>query len=451
MFPCAKKIRIEAEQEEVIPATIDSLFDEVLVEIFGFLDAESLKNAALVCKTWDRLIGSTAVTMKKFVLQIYEKEGEEIEFDDEFVSTRRHQNVKLSRKDGVRILNNFDVSHAKTFEISLDDLTEPIWPILVGMTMLKCLTLKTVKFNGGAQQANFPKLVQLTVSHAESEDPFQYVRAENLEIFECLYVEDPIKAVEFLKSCEKLKSFHLNLFVLVMLLEIKDMFNMKFQLTELSVYPIMRGRVINAASFSRFLMSQANSLTSLSLHTYQLLDDWIEVYKTIFKLTKLTKLDINFYTHFINTFSQRIEVNPLRSLKELSLVVPDLSACRFELFLRRFPRLQKFSILCETTVSEGVIDILGRQPMLTSVKFHGASVKLTPIFDKIKINYGKLKTLVFLFSDHHTRFIRFDVPEDSTQWNVQEQEEKFQRIKEQQGKGEQSMVDIMRVLSQCEY
>lgn len=455
MFSCAKKIRFEAVQKDVEPiTTIESIVEEALLELFSFLDAESLKNAALVCKTWDRLIGSSAVTMKKLVLRIEEKDGVEIEFDYDFISTRRHQNVKLiSRKDGVGILDNFDVSHAKTFEISLHGSTAPIWPILSAMTMLKCLTIFEFKFHGDAQQVNLPNLRQLTVNY-ESEDSFQYVRADNLEIFDCMSIEDPHKAVEFLKSCEKLKRLSLHLFVLNMLLDFEDMFSMKFQLTKLTIWCHARQRDINANSCSKFLISQAGSLSTINMFTYQFSDDWKKLYKTLFKLTKLTNLHIR-NTNFADTFSQCIDVNPLRSLKEFSSLMPHLSADRFELLMKRLPKLETFTFYFQSSeaLSDDFINVIGRQPMLKRVKFLGSRDMLAKIFDKIKTNYGRLKIILFVFNGEDKtrfiRFIRFDLPEDSSQWNLKEQEEKFQFVKEQRSNGEQSSAERRRVWREC--
>lgn len=49
---------------------IDKLSFDILLEIFSFLDVESLRNATLASKKWSDLIGSKVVTMKQFILKL---------------------------------------------------------------------------------------------------------------------------------------------------------------------------------------------------------------------------------------------------------------------------------------------------------------------------------------------------------------------------------------------
>ncbi|KAG4076166.1 hypothetical protein HA402_006551 [Bradysia odoriphaga] len=65
--------------------TIERLCDNVLLEVFKHLNAKDLKNASLVDRRWNELIGSSALTMKKFRFRI----------KDERHSNRNHQNFVI--------------------------------------------------------------------------------------------------------------------------------------------------------------------------------------------------------------------------------------------------------------------------------------------------------------------------------------------------------------------
>jgi hypothetical protein len=49
---------------------METLSVEMLLEVFAFLPGESLKEAVLVCKEWNEIIGSSAPTMKKLRLRL---------------------------------------------------------------------------------------------------------------------------------------------------------------------------------------------------------------------------------------------------------------------------------------------------------------------------------------------------------------------------------------------
>lgn len=85
----AKRIRLEgSRQTRSRIITIKKLPDNVLEEVFKYLNPPELRIAALVCKNWNVVIGSAAVTMKKFKLII----------DDSTIikpisSSRKHSNI----------------------------------------------------------------------------------------------------------------------------------------------------------------------------------------------------------------------------------------------------------------------------------------------------------------------------------------------------------------------
>lgn len=439
MFRSNKKIQFENEQEEIEAITIEHLFDEVLVEIFSFLDAKSLRIAALVCKKWDQLIGSSAMTMDKFQLRMCDYLSDEIlplqkfdrdirKFDFNFCSARKHQNVYLSsRGDAVRALNNFNLSQVRTFIIHMYELTnfELLWTIISSLSMLKCLTFFTFKSEAlgsfNAPQLNLPRLTKLRI-YNQTGNPFQLIKADNIKYFSCRNIEDPHRILSFLKSCEELESLILYPPAFAKLLAVDNLLDVKFELTYFQTFSALDS-VIHAKKVSKFLLSQAGSLTKLSIVDGPSI--WRDIYMVIFMLRKLTTLHI--YGKDFAYDSAFYAVEPLTSVKVLKTYMHQMGADRFGRFFMKFPNIDTLSlILTESqTLSDVDIDFLLQKLPLRHVTFTGAENQLKPIFNKVKTNYAQLKTMTLLFTEWQTDNLVFKFPDDPSKWIVQEQEEKF--------------------------
>ena len=57
-------------------SSADLLSQDILSEVFEFLDGKTLKTSALVCAKWNELIGSSPRTMKKFKFKLYSDESD---------------------------------------------------------------------------------------------------------------------------------------------------------------------------------------------------------------------------------------------------------------------------------------------------------------------------------------------------------------------------------------
>jgi F-box-like len=94
------------------PTVFGSLSDDVLLEIFDYLDRESLQNASLVCKNWNKVIGSSIVTMKKFTLTLRDQlkeTSDESESNLPFYSCRKHVKVIVDVRDFHEITPKIDL------------------------------------------------------------------------------------------------------------------------------------------------------------------------------------------------------------------------------------------------------------------------------------------------------------------------------------------------------
>lgn len=89
---------------KVSKTIIDELADELLLHILQFCDAKSIKSAAFVCVRWNNLIGTSAIIMKKFFLNLRE-ENPRFKLEPNFQSRRFHYNVFLDRHCQILVPN----------------------------------------------------------------------------------------------------------------------------------------------------------------------------------------------------------------------------------------------------------------------------------------------------------------------------------------------------------
>lgn len=117
MSSAAKRVRLEGSRQlRSRVTTIEKLPDNVLEEVFRNLNPQELWTAALVCKNWNEVIGSAAVTMKKFKLII----------DDSTIikpisSSRKHSNIEMdfTCPDSLKMMINLTgliISQARSFQ-----------------------------------------------------------------------------------------------------------------------------------------------------------------------------------------------------------------------------------------------------------------------------------------------------------------------------------------------
>lgn len=80
----ASNLVINQSKSEAIEKVLT--IEDTLMKILKYLDADSIKTAALVCKKWNEVISSSPVIMKRFQLRAQRILSSEI-------STRKHWDV----------------------------------------------------------------------------------------------------------------------------------------------------------------------------------------------------------------------------------------------------------------------------------------------------------------------------------------------------------------------
>lgn len=485
--------------------------NSILLKIFSFLDAESLKNAALVCKDWSDLIGSSVVTMKKFKLKslasVFPSDTEK----DQFL--RKHCNVQIMYRedfDGtVKKLEKFDVSQVLHFFISGQSSVDAA---KLSMLLKKMPLLERMDFHPffavveGKLEENKVDLLKLKHLHIEPTNCkmlwfFNTQQCEKLQIvgYRPPNGEDLDDIKSFLKRNETLKSLELNESTFKSIFaEVNDL-SYKFCLEHFEMHqPSFVGELIST-NFNQFLISQSATLKSLNLFGAMNLS--LCVYETIFNSLKSLQTLVLNASYLPEDDSFYANINPNESLKNLTFYknipstyavsgilknVPNIETLKFHGDLGdeinivatyntkliklainilqcaletglRFEELKYFKVngiestkdwlsittaspLIETLkvewvdkdkITEAVVDTLLQQTTLRHLSFIGDFEDIEIIFNKIKLNYGNLKTLeleMFNRSEFGTIVsaeVKFEFPDNPTEWKIDDQSCKF--------------------------
>lgn len=489
---------------------IDLLPNECLLEIFSFVDAESLKEAAEVCRNWNELIGSSAVTMKKFSLRIDEWRvqlfGEKFPLNRKYFKVVIHYGEILEQV--ICIIKRVNVSQAEHLSLYGPEIeAKKVSTILSTMPLLKFLHFHPFKvsFNDESSIDNvkLSKLKELEIDSMNCKI-LNFINAKqvtNLEIhgLRIPTKDDAAALIEFLKQGEKLEDLELNEFSFNQMFTASNQTDLKLQLSkfELSCICTMLEHVGN--NFNEFLITLAPSLTCLNLMFIKILST--SIYKTIFnKLTNLSTIYLN-ATSFPTNIEFYDALEPTKSVMKLKIDGSFQSIEAVEGFMGKCPNIQTLKLnkpigdginclavhnkyltklelnslgssvedglefhnlkflsvasiangdhwislimsspaieslevrwVDANKVTEIMIDVLLQRPTLRNLKFDGDYDEIKIIFDKIKMNFGNLKSLnltMYNTSEFGTTVsanVKFEFPNDPSEWNLNEQEDRF--------------------------
>lgn len=529
--------------------TIEKLPREMLEEVFIWLDVKSIKEASLVCKDWNDLIGSSSEIMKKFSLYVsykmfkdenekYDSELSELsELSDEeyiewkhrkdesFHSHRLHHNIRISvvccyssesdKEESFSKFDRFDISCARELNIGVID-TEPrwnIWRFFMRTPLLESLECSMVHLDLDGATMIFPRLKSLTIEYPVC-GLLRFISSSNISSFtyNSVFVvkhspfnyfnPTPFADAEFeafLRKSAKLKYLNLGKHPFVFLFSTsKEKFPFALESFEGGCY--MYDIDLETAeavyeNFNKFLISQHLTLKHLHITRLGMIRE--SNYLTIFKYLRcLQKLSLS-----ISELPENEEfyanLRPIITLKELNIdgfpshevatiglfrICPNIKKLNIKRnhgdILRlvsihcqeltelkvdsikqpiaegvSFNNLQSFktkktesvddwlSIIIRSPVieslsvgyardgqiTEAVIDVLLQRPTLKHLVFFIHHKDYRIIFDKMKNNYGHLKSLQLGLG---CLSVKFDFPVDPAEWNIQVQEERFEHFDE---------------------
>lgn len=324
------------------PATVENLFDVALEEIFKHLSGNDLKSAALVCKRWNHVIGSSVLTMRKFKLN-FDKSFTEDSIEN-FISTRKHQSLMINFCSADVPFDSFNLSQVKTFmwnHLTFTINAEICAKALGQMTILENLTLFYENLAESAistfEVIKLPRLEKF-IFLAEDSRLVDLLEAKNLKQLYCCECLDVEPILRLLQRCEKLQTLALDTNILKKLFDTSDLSNMKFQLIEINIVECFETETVDlGVNLCKFLSSQASSLRRLRYKSFaRILSPQYHQQEVFF------------------TFNDQSNVKPLLLLKDLSIYFHRDSSEASRRLLAACPNIERLEIHSQINVLNAV-------------------------------------------------------------------------------------------------
>lgn len=342
---------------QVEMTTIQSLSDDVLLEVFKHLDGNSLKSAANVCRNWAYLIGSSSSTLNKLKLKMGGWRFECFVFQNKRLWLQ-HRNIDIDfgKTESNTTLRQFfdlvDVSQVKNLTLKNLAFFTEIAEFLAKMQNVEVMDLQFSRplYDNDTEsrlKVRLPKLAVLTVSDTGSGiwSMFRYLKATQLTELrlERSRYEAPVREVtelvNFLKNCRRLTKLSLPGYYLEDFVEARHGF--WFQLTDFEVNRRCKIFISESDQHNEFLLSQASSLVTLNLSEVVGLGE--TMLETIFNEFKcLMVLKIN--SEFLYEITRESKLKPLLTLQELEIHEEFDEAQSVKIILENCPNLKKFKL-----------------------------------------------------------------------------------------------------------
>jgi F-box-like len=333
--------------------TIDNLSNEILLEVFSSLDAQSLRNASLVCKNWDELIGSSAVTMKKFKLRMNLQKIEVIARESDILPSynRKHVNVDIFYENVfdqiTEFIGHFNVAQVRNLKLYGPQTVEngKLLTFLSNMPLLENLDFSPflVSYETDSKPCELNHLKRIHIDSVNCA-ALKFIVARKLEKIEVHgyrvpKIEDVQSLVDFLKTAKNLQKLEINQHMFTRIFDSENQPQLRLNLTFFEMSYQCKMSASTEKNFTSFLRSQASTLTHLNINNSSNIPS--KAYAVIIsQLTNLSTLLID----VSNVPSQRTfyeKLTPSTSVKSLHLheVFPNDDAAKG--FLGNFPNVEK--------------------------------------------------------------------------------------------------------------
>lgn len=376
--------------------TVDNLSNEILLEIFSFLDANSCLDACLVCKRWNEMIGFSVTTMKKFKLKLDLERIEERNDGTEY--HRKHVNVDVFYNNVFDKIANFvglfDLSQVRNLRIYGPQTVEihEMIKFLSKMPSMKNLHFHPffISNTSGYNEAETLALPHLTDLLIDS------VTCTALKFFNIRQLskisvngyrvpnEDDANALEnFLKGSENLKSLEINehMFTRIFGKELPPKFNFSLTSFEMSYHCTMDGK--SGKNFNSFLASQASTLRYLSIYSVKNIPS--TTFSIIFNnLQSLEKLCIN-VSSVPSSRNFFVKSKPNTAVKMLRLYESFSTEAAAAAFFGNMPNVE--NIVLNQNIGNYIDFIAAFNPFLMELKLSSISSQISTdsIFNKLRI------------------------------------------------------------------
>ncbi|KAL7051118.1 hypothetical protein ACKWTF_004338 [Chironomus riparius] len=291
-------------------------FDEILIEIFGNLSLQMLKNCRLVCKRWDQLIINNKHLLKN--LQVVLRTSKDIK---KFAEIRRMPKDVIILDDQGFSMNVFDHLHnLHSLIIDLRPCQAYLEPshfkeILSSATSLKILYASDLNFNGDIQNMKECEKINLNLTELRcNSELINILKCTTLKILDLrwhwnLPEDRKTNVINFLSQQKKLEDLTLN--CRNYFYDHFQHFNYEFQLKSFTFFS--NCNFSDHKSFIRYLEPHKHSLQSLNIQMFSFEQSKVaieEIFKFIMRnLSNLKELELD--TVFKGTI-RKIEVLPLQ-------------------------------------------------------------------------------------------------------------------------------------------
>ncbi|KAG5671620.1 hypothetical protein PVAND_001813 [Polypedilum vanderplanki] len=263
---------------------MDKLNEYNLLDIFSYLDGESLKKASLVNKSWNRIISSNAATMKKLKLSIF---PEDYKFNKKRAFSKKQLEVftMLKRKyknailDEARINRNIIPKFKNQFkylcqlEIINCELTEAAYKrLLISLvTLEKLIMVDSILLSTNAKESDkhsieLPSLKSLVFANS-SWRFIQYIGKTKLQVLKIhhnLFNEIGVNSVkQFLvqqSSTLKELAFRVNSASIFKIFDSNELKELRLSQFALTLFDLNQNTLQSVDNISDFLVLQKESL-----------------------------------------------------------------------------------------------------------------------------------------------------------------------------------------------
>ncbi|KAG5680083.1 hypothetical protein PVAND_009610 [Polypedilum vanderplanki] len=383
---------------------MDSLSEYVLIDMFKNLDVKSILNCSEVCRSWNEIIMSTSLIVKKLKLVIGKKDLND-RYPNEHDSTIKYFIRKLARQYQHILLSqsvlNYNISsflvnqtHVRKLEIFDCDISQAAFYCLIkGLSQLEELKINetyTTK-NDHKVDVSRIRMPNLKLLHIEQSrfDFLQYIGTTSIKYLHLDASEYFGDIEEYLGNFLLLQHEIKNLFVFYGDEFIKEvmqnypLMSYQFQLNHLDIRFFNELDIISTRNVIHFLQIHQSTLKNLVFHVTTGLD-YDEVLLYVIRNMYLEILDLDYFIPIESTLFDDLNMPKNLHLKKLTIKRRRISSLHMmEKFLVIYQNLQELKFF-GTTHSRILEFIFKKLPNLKQLEL-GRIKSATISSDKLEI------------------------------------------------------------------
>ncbi|KAL7049237.1 hypothetical protein ACKWTF_003635 [Chironomus riparius] len=280
---------------------IESLPEEILIEIFNYLSPKMVQTCCAVTKRWNTIIDNSKHLMDNFLLKLEDKEIREYQA---LPMRRNYQAIDLERAQ-VKLLDIINPNILKSLDLKYCELTLPeLVHVLKNLPALEVLYLSSLQLEEGAENEDYEaaKLLKLEFLQISSMtnvitdkllNKLDVTTIRQLAIDSYWNDDDDEKYkgwINFLKRQEELEQLHLGFWESTKFFDYEEIFEFKFELKYLE---LEGEQVKQIREFCFFLSTHSDTLETLLLGAFEYNPEMSQMYNFIWNNMRLKRMDAN--------------------------------------------------------------------------------------------------------------------------------------------------------------